>query len=157
MALTNATFANMTMRAVVWQGDPYNVGVIDLPKPTIINQTDAIVQMSRAAICGSDLHIYRGTNVGMPPPFGLGHEGVGYISEVGSGVGSLKVGDPVIVPFTVDEGHLHTDLTSHMYAGFGNGGDIGGTQGKNLSLLWVWILAHTIKPSTCASPSQITG
>lgn len=132
MALTNATAINATMRAVVWQGNPYNVGVVDLPRPTIINQTDAIVQISRAAICGSDLHIYRGTNEGMPAPFGLGHEGVGYVSEVGAGVSSLSVGDPVIVPFTVDEGHLHTGLTTQMYGGYGNGGDLGGTQGTCL-------------------------
>lgn len=129
MAL-NMTTTNATMRAVAWQGNPYSVGVVDLPMPTIINQTDAIVQISRAAICGSDLHIYRGTNEGMPAPFGLGHEGVGYVSEVGTGVGSLKVGDPVIVPFTVDEGHLHTEPTSQMYGGYGNGGDLGGTQGE---------------------------
>ncbi|KAK4864663.1 hypothetical protein LT330_009658 [Penicillium expansum] len=132
MALINDAAINATMRAVVWQGNAYNVSVVDLPKPTIINQTDAVVQMSRAAICGSDLHIYRGTNVGQPPPFGLGHEGVGYVSEVGSGVGSLKVGDPVIVPFTVHEGHLHSDLTSHMYAGYGGGGQLGGTQAEYL-------------------------
>ncbi|KAJ6080036.1 hypothetical protein N7467_009789 [Penicillium canescens] len=132
MALRNATAINATMRAVVWEGNAYNVSVVDLPRPTIINQTDAVVQMSRAAICGSDLHIYRGTNIGEPAPFGLGHEGVGYVSEIGSGVGSLKVGDPVIVPFTIDEGHLHSDLTSHMYASYGNGGGIGGTQAEYL-------------------------
>ena len=51
MAL-NMTTANATMRAVAWQGNPYSVGVVDLPRPTIINQTDAIVQIARAAICG---------------------------------------------------------------------------------------------------------
>lgn len=142
MTLSNSTLMNETMRAVVWQGNAYNVAVVDLPKPTIINQSDAIIRMSRAAICGSDLHIYRGTNEGQPAPFGLGHEGVGYVSEVGTGVGSLQVGDPVIVPFTVDEGHLHTDLTSSMYAGYGNGGDIGGTQGK-----WSLISLHKLMVS----------
>lgn len=71
----------------------------------------------------------------MPAPFGLGHEGFGYVSDVGSGVGSLRVGDPVIVPFTVDEGHLHTELTTGLYGAFGNGGDLGGTQGKCLSCI----------------------
>jgi threonine dehydrogenase-like Zn-dependent dehydrogenase len=138
MALSNTTAINATMRAVVWEGNAYNVSVVDLPRPTIINQTDAVVQMSRAAICGSDLHIYRGTNVGEPAPFGLGHEGVGYVSEIGSGVGSLKVGDPVIVPFTIDEGHLHSDLTSLMYASYGNGGGIGGTQGRRSLVLHIF-------------------
>lgn len=125
MALSNAT-----MRAVMWEGNAFNVSVVDMPRPTITNQTDAVVRISRAAICGSDLHIYRGTNPGPTVPWILGHEGVGYISEVGSGVGELSVGDPVIVPFTVHEGHLHTDLTTQMYAGYGNGGDLGGTQGE---------------------------
>ncbi|RYP83252.1 hypothetical protein DL769_001448 [Monosporascus sp. CRB-8-3] len=123
------------MRAVVWQGNAYDVAVMDMPKPTIINETDAIVRISRAAICGSDLHIYRGTVGAMPAPYILGHEGIGYISELGSGVGSLSVGDAVIIPFAVDEGHLHTDLTTHMYAGYGNGGDLGGTQGEPLPFL----------------------
>ncbi|KAE8141742.1 hypothetical protein BDV38DRAFT_279089 [Aspergillus pseudotamarii] len=132
MALTNTSAINATMRAVVWQGNAYDVAVVDLPRPTIINQTDVIVRMSRAAICGSDLHIYRGTSGGMPAPFGLGHEGFGYVSDVGSGVDFLKIGDPVIVPFTVDEGHLHTGLTTGLYGAFGNGGDLGGTQAEYL-------------------------
>lgn len=131
MALSNMTSLNTTMRAVVWQGNPYNVSVVDLPKPSIINQTDVVVQMSRAAICGSDLHIYRGTNLGEPVPYGLGHEGVGYVSEIGSAVEFLNIGDPVIVPFTTAEGHTHTELTTHLYGSYGNGGDLGGTQGKN--------------------------
>lgn len=69
----------------------------------------------------------------MPPPYVLGHGGVGYVSEIGAGVSSLKVGDPVIVPFTVDEGHLHTGLTNQMYGNYENGGDLGGTQGKILA------------------------
>lgn len=132
MALSNLTTAiNATMRAVIWQGNPYNVDVVDVPQPTVINNTDAIVRMSRAGICGSDLHIYRGTQDGPAVPFGLGHEGIGYIDEIGSGVGSLAVGDPVIVPFNLAEGHVHTSLTTSMYGGIGNGGELGGTQGKH--------------------------
>jgi threonine dehydrogenase-like Zn-dependent dehydrogenase len=131
MALTGLTALNETMRAVVWQGDAYNVGVIDVPRPAIVNETDVVVRITRAAICGSDLHIYRGTNAGSPPPFVLGHEGIGYVSEIGSGVGSLSVGDYVIVPFTVHEGHTHTDLTNQFYAGYGGGGETSGTQGKS--------------------------
>lgn len=130
MALSNLTAtANATMRAVVWEGNAYDVSVVNLLRPTIINQTDAVVKLKRAAICGSDLHIYRGTQDGPDVPFGLGHEGVGYISEVGDAVGLLSVGDPVIIPFTTAEGHLHTSLTTQMYGGYGNGGDMGGTQG----------------------------
>lgn len=122
-----------TMRAVVWQGQPYNISVLDVPMPTIMNQTDVIVKMSRAAVCGSDLHIYRGTMEGQVLPVGIGHEGVGYVSEVGSLVDSLNVGDPVIVPFTSPDGHFHTELTPVPYAAFGNGGVLGGTQGQYFS------------------------
>lgn len=137
MALTNITSAiNATMRAVLWEGNAYNVTVADVPRPTIINATDAIVKLSRAAICGSDLHIYRGTNPGPATPWILGHEGIGYVSEVGDGVGSLAVGDSVIIPFATPEGHIHTSLTTQMYGGYGNGGDMGGTQGQYRSI-WV--------------------
>ncbi|KAK5174867.1 uncharacterized protein LTR77_000003 [Saxophila tyrrhenica] len=135
MALKNLTAAmNETMRAVVWQGNAFEVAVLDVPKPTIINASDAIVRMSRAAICGSDLHIYRGTQAGAPAPFGLGHEGVGYIEQTGDGVSSLSVGDAVIVPFNTAEGHLHTGLTITMYGGYGNGGDLGGTQAEYIRI-----------------------
>jgi hypothetical protein len=131
MDLTNITSAiNATMRAVLWEGNAYNVTVADVPRPTIINATDAIVKLSRAAICGSDLHIYRGTNPGPATPWILGHEGIGYVSEIGDGVGSLAVGDSVIIPFTTAEGHVHTSLTTQMYGGYGNGGGMGGTQGQ---------------------------
>ena len=130
MALANLTSAvNATMRAVLWEGNAYNVTVADVPRPSIINATDAIVKLSRAAICGSDLHIYRGTNPGPATPWILGHEGIGYVSEVGEGVGSLAVGDSVIIPFTTAEGHVHDSLTTQMYGGYGNGGGMGGTQG----------------------------
>lgn len=131
MALANLTSAvNATMRAVLWEGSAYNVTVADVPRPSIINATDAIVKLSRAAICGSDLHIYRGTNPGPATPWILGHEGIGYVSEVGEGVGSLTVGDSVIIPFTTAEGHVHDSLTTQMYGGYGNGGGMGGTQGQ---------------------------
>ncbi|KAJ5757387.1 zinc-binding dehydrogenase family oxidoreductase [Penicillium nucicola] len=123
---------NETMRAVVWTGQPYNISVRDVPKPTIINSTDVIVKMSKAAICGSDLHIYRGTMEGQVLPVGIGHEGVGYVSEVGSLVHSLSVGDPVIVPFTTSGDQLNTELTYVPYAAFGNGGTLGGTQAEFL-------------------------
>ena len=131
MALANLTSAvNATMRAVLWEGNAYNVTVADVPRPSIINATDAIVKLSRAAICGSDLHIYRGTNPGPATPWILGHEGIGYVSEVGEGVGSLAVGDSVIIPFATAEGHIHDGLTTQMYGGYGNGGGMGGTQGQ---------------------------
>ncbi|PPJ60734.1 hypothetical protein CBER1_02350 [Cercospora berteroae] len=135
MALSNFTTAlNATMRAVVWQGNAHHASVLDVPRPTIINQTDAIVRLKRAGICGSDLHIYRGTQPGPEAAYVLGHEGVGYISEVGDAVGSLSVGDPVVIPFELAEGHLHTELTTPFYGSYGNGPELGGTQAEYIRI-----------------------
>ncbi|PYH96617.1 alcohol dehydrogenase [Aspergillus ellipticus CBS 707.79] len=100
MAL-NATLA-ATMRAVAWFGfgHPYNVSVIDVPVPSIVNQTDAIVRITSSAICGSDLHFYHGYMGSPDVPWGLGHEAVGYVSEVGNSISSLNVGDYVQMVIT---------------------------------------------------------
>jgi threonine dehydrogenase-like Zn-dependent dehydrogenase len=73
------------MKAVVFHG----VGDIRLdtvPEPKIEEPTDAIVRLTASAICGTDLHMVRGTMPGMEPGTILGHEGVGVIEEVGSSV-----------------------------------------------------------------------
>ncbi|KAL3477465.1 alcohol dehydrogenase [Aspergillus californicus] len=94
-----------TMRAVAWLGQPYNVSVVDMPVPSIMNQTDAIVRITTSAICGSDLHFYHGYTGAADVPWGLGHEAVGYVSEVGDAVSSLQIGDYVIIPDNAHDGH----------------------------------------------------
>ncbi len=73
----------------------------DKPMPEILHPYDAIVRVTRTCICGSDLHLYHGlvpdTRVGMT----FGHEFIGIVEEVGSGVQKLKVGDQVLVPFNI--------------------------------------------------------
>ncbi|KAI1773534.1 GroES-like protein [Hypoxylon cercidicola] len=92
------------MRAVALMG-AYNATVIDVPKPTIVNGTDAIIRMTASAICGSDLHYYH-SNEGSPEnPVRVGHEAIGYIEEIGDAVEYLNVGDYVVVPFLMDNGH----------------------------------------------------
>ncbi len=83
------------MRGTVFHG-PHDVRVERVADPEIKSPTDAIVRITRAAICGSDLHAYHGA---MPaePGFVLGHEGVGVIEEVGPGVTRLKKGQRVVV------------------------------------------------------------
>lgn len=110
--------SNATMRGVVYQGVPFEMVVQDLPMPTIGNQTDAIVRITTSALCGSDLHVYRGVNGGTPP-WNMGHEALGYISEIGSAVSSLSVGDYVVIPDTANHGHLELEPTSLDF--FGNG------------------------------------
>lgn len=92
------------MRAVALVG-AYNVTVIDVPKPTIVNGTDAIVRIAASAICGSDLHNYH-RDLGSPEsPLRIGHEAIGYIEEVGDSVETLEAGDWVVIPFAFDDGH----------------------------------------------------
>ncbi|MDX1887665.1 zinc-dependent alcohol dehydrogenase [Mycolicibacterium sp. 120270] len=88
------------MRAMVYRG-PYKVRVEEKDIPPIEHPNDAIVRVTMAAICGSDLHLYHGmmpdTRVGMT----FGHEFIGVVEEVGPSVRNLKRGDRVMVPFNI--------------------------------------------------------
>lgn len=91
------------MKAVCWQGKE-KVGVETVPDPTIINPHDAVLQITSTAICGSDLHLYRGHFPTMEKGDILGHEFMGEVVEVGQEVKNLKIGDRVVVPFTISCG-----------------------------------------------------
>lgn len=88
------------MLAMTYRG-PQRVRIEDKPMPEIQHPQDAIVRVTRACICGSDLHLYNGnvpdTRVGET----FGHEFIGVVEELGSEVTNLKVGDQVIVPFNI--------------------------------------------------------
>jgi threonine dehydrogenase-like Zn-dependent dehydrogenase len=73
-----------TMKAVVFHGIG-DIRLDDVPEPKIQQPTDAIIQITASAICGTDLHMIRGTFAGMKPGAILGHEAVG-VEEVGSNV-----------------------------------------------------------------------
>ena len=88
------------MKATCWM-DKQNVEVRDVPDPQILNQRDAIVRVTSTAICGSDLHLYNGFIPTMKKGDILGHEFMGEVMEVGRGVKNLRVGDRVVVPFTI--------------------------------------------------------
>jgi threonine dehydrogenase-like Zn-dependent dehydrogenase len=88
------------VKALCWQGkNDVKVETVDDPK--ILNPKDAIVKITRTAICGSDLHLYDGFIPTMEPGDILGHEFMGEVVEVGSAVKRLKAGDRVVVPFTI--------------------------------------------------------
>ena len=76
-----------------------------MPDPTIQEPTDAIVRITSTAICGSDLHLYDVLAPYLTPGDVLGHEFMGIVEEVGSEMGSLAVGDRVVVPFNISCGH----------------------------------------------------
>lgn len=88
------------MKATCWMGKQ-KVEVIDVPEPQILNARDAIVRITSTAICGSDLHLYNGFMPTMMKGDVLGHEFMGEVVEVGRAVKNLKVGDRVVVPFTI--------------------------------------------------------
>src|SRR3954469_25424343 len=88
------------MNAVGYHGR-YNVSVDDVPDPRVEEPRDAIVKISSTAICGSDLHLYDGYIPEMHSGDILGHEFMGEVVEVGPGNKKLKVGDRVVVPFTI--------------------------------------------------------
>lgn len=88
------------MKALVFHGIG-DIRLDDVPDPRIEQPTDAIVRITASAICGTDLHMIRGTFPGMEPGTILGHEAVGIVEEVGSNVRNLNRGDRVVVPSTI--------------------------------------------------------
>jgi threonine dehydrogenase-like Zn-dependent dehydrogenase len=88
------------MKAVVWHGTN-DVRVERVPDPTILNPRDAIIRVTTTAICGSDLHLLDGFIPTMKAGDILGHEFMGEVVEVGKENSRLKVGDRVVVPFTI--------------------------------------------------------
>jgi threonine dehydrogenase-like Zn-dependent dehydrogenase len=92
------------MRAVCWNGKT-DMRVETVPDPEILNPRDAIVKITSTAICGSDLHLYDGYIPTMKKGDILGHEFMGEVVELGHGVKNLKIGDRVVVPFTISCGN----------------------------------------------------
>lgn len=90
------------MKAVVYKG-PFDVAVEQVPDPRIEEPLDAIIRITTANICGSDLHPYEG-RAPLDSGMVLGHENMGVVAEVGQAVNRIKVGDRVSVPFNISCG-----------------------------------------------------
>jgi alcohol dehydrogenase len=84
------------MKAIVYRG-PGQKAWEEVPKPTIVENTDAIIRVDAVTICGTDLHILKGDVPAVTDGRILGHEAVGTVEEVGSGVKTVKAGDRVLV------------------------------------------------------------
>ncbi len=128
------------MKAVVYHG-PHDVRVEDVPRPTLQDPQDVILQVTLASVCGTDLHPYRGTMPGMQEGTILGHEFVGVVDELGDKVKNLQKGDRVLVPSTIACGYCafctqglyaqceNANPVTHSTAFFGGPKDAGGYQG----------------------------
>ncbi|POM15136.1 putative zinc-binding alcohol dehydrogenase [Burkholderia cepacia] len=88
------------MKAVVFHGIG-DIRIDTVPDPEVAAPTDAVVRLTASAICGTDLHMVRGTLGGMKPGTILGHEGVGIVEAVGRDVRNLRRGDRVLIPSTI--------------------------------------------------------
>jgi threonine dehydrogenase-like Zn-dependent dehydrogenase len=88
------------VKALAWHGKG-DIRCEEVPDPKIEHPRDAIIKVTACAICGSDLHIYGGIIPSMKSGDVLGHENMGEVVEVGSENTKLKVGDRVVVPFTI--------------------------------------------------------
>jgi threonine dehydrogenase-like Zn-dependent dehydrogenase len=88
------------MKALTYQSIA-DVAVTEVPDPRIVEPTDAIIKVTSAAICGSDLHLYDVFDPYLDKGDVLGHETMGVVTEVGSAVSRIQVGDRVVVPFVI--------------------------------------------------------
>lgn len=115
------------MKALVYHG-PGQKAWEEKTKPSLKEPTDAIVRMVKTTICGTDLHILKGDVPEVTDGRILGHEGVGIIEELGTGVSNFKVGDHVLISCITSCGKCEY-CKKGMYSHCENGG---------------WILGHLI-------------
>ena len=115
------------MKALVYKG-PGKRSWEEKPKPTIQKPTDAIVRIDKTTICGTDLHILKGDVPAVTEGRILGHEGLGVVDEVGSGVSNFKKGDRVLISCITSCGKCAA-CKKGMYSHCADGG---------------WILGHLI-------------
>ena len=91
------------MKAICWHGAG-DMRLDNVPEPVIADPTDVIVRITSTAICGSDLHVYGGLMPTMQAGDVIGHEPMGIVVETGKDVKKIRVGDRVVVPFTISCG-----------------------------------------------------
>lgn len=101
------------MKALCWHGK-HDVRYDTVPDPILEDPRDAIIKVSACAICGSDLHLFDGFMPGMKSGDVLGHEFMGEVVEVGRETTELKVGDRVVIPFTITCGQCEQCLKGNF-------------------------------------------
>jgi alcohol dehydrogenase len=123
LQVTQSTVAqkgHSSMKALVYQ-EPGKFALEDKPKPELQAPTDAIVRVTKTTICGTDLHILKGDLPAVSPGRILGHEGVGVVEQVGTGVSSFKSGDHVLISCISSCGRCE-NCKKGMYSHCGNDG-----------------------------------
>ncbi|AHV96046.1 zinc-dependent alcohol dehydrogenase [Paenibacillus sabinae] len=155
------------MKAVTYQGIK-NIAVKEVPDPKIEKPDDMIVRLTSTAICGSDLHLIHGMIPNLQEDYVIGHEPMGIVEEVGSGVTRLKKGDRVIIPFNIACGecfycknHLesqcdHSNENGEIGAYFGYSGTTGGYPGGQAEYLRVPFanFTHFKIPESCEESDE---
>jgi threonine dehydrogenase-like Zn-dependent dehydrogenase len=118
------------MKALTWHGKS-DIRCETVPDPAIEDDRDAIIKVTACAICGSDLHIFDGVIPAMEKGDVLGHETMGEVVDVGRGNNKLKVGDRVVVPFTISCGECF-----FCQRGFYSGCERSNPNAKKAEELW---------------------
>jgi threonine dehydrogenase-like Zn-dependent dehydrogenase len=147
------------MKATVMYGAG-DVRVENVPDPRIIQPTDAIVRVTHACICGSDLWPYQQMEA-TPAGRRMGHEFIGIVEDAGSAVGTVKKGDLVVAPFAWSDGTCefcqHGLQTSCLHGGFW-GGELDGGQGEavRVPLADGTLVRLPVRPDHALMPSLLT-
>ncbi|CAG9974304.1 unnamed protein product [Clonostachys byssicola] len=122
------------MKAVQWEGKLGQMSTNIVPVPKITKPEDAIVRITSSAICGTDLHIYHGLVGTKNIPWGVGHEAVGIVEEVGPAVDFFKRGDRVLILCMAEDGNFlpkpsMSFVSSEGPVAFGLGLEMGSDKG----------------------------
>jgi threonine dehydrogenase-like Zn-dependent dehydrogenase len=158
------------MKAVVWHGIG-DIRLDEVEKPTIQDPNDAVVRITRSAICGTDLHFVRGTMAPMEQGTILGHEAVGVVEQVGDAVRGFSPGDRVVINSTVScgacsycrEGHTAQcdvanangpDAGTAFFGGPASTGPIDGLQAEYVRVPWARNTLHPL-PDTVSDEQAI--
>lgn len=131
-----------------------------VPDPSIREPGDVIVRVRAAAVCGSDLHVYRGLETGLDAGTVMGHEFVGEIVDAGAGVAGFQAGDLVVSPFTTSCGecfYCRVGLTARCVSGelFGWVEEGRGLQGVQAELARVPLADSTLVRVPAGTPAEL--
>jgi threonine dehydrogenase-like Zn-dependent dehydrogenase len=136
------------MKALTWHGKS-DVRCESVPDPKIQDGRDAIIKVTACAICGSDLHLFDNIMPTMERGDVLGHETMGEVVEVGKDNKKLKVGDRVVVPFTISCGECF-----FCKNGFFSGCERSNPNAKEAEKMWGIRLPVCSATRTCLAASQ---